>query len=88
MEDRAYRCRRGAGHEVSNRQGSFTTYNTERTGENGQWEERMRRGGKIVVMRDAKVLLNQKHGVVSVDHTCSQCLHPAAAVAVITDEVG
>jgi hypothetical protein len=35
-----------------------------------------------VVMRDAKRLVNRKHGVVSVDHTCTQCLHPAAPVAV------
>ena len=58
-------------------------YNTERTEGKNSGRRGRGGGGKMVVMRDAKEMLNQKHGVVSADHTCSQCLHPAAAVAVI-----
>jgi hypothetical protein len=50
-----------------------------------QLEERRRRDGKAgggYGDVDAKRPQNWKHRVISVDHTCTKCLHPAAAVAV------
>jgi hypothetical protein len=75
MRDGACKCREGAGEKVSGRQDSTPRRRRE------QWEETDGGAGRRAVMRTAKRLQDQKLRVISVDHTCTQCLHQAAAVA-------